>query len=103
MFKHKGAFHFTLFILNFPSVLLQTLFRFVHYLYTIQKSNAIKHFTTMKKIIIFSTLMALLISLNTLSFANDRPHGHKQYVKHSKHHSAHKIHKPHGLIDATYR
>ncbi len=55
----------------------------------------------MKKIIIFSALMATILIQSTNLFAGG-PRGHKAYVKHNKHHKAHKMHRAHGLIDATY-
>jgi hypothetical protein len=59
----------------------------------------------MKKIIVFSVLMASLLiqSTTVLLAAGNKPHGHKYYVRHSKHHKAHKLQRPHGYIDATYQ
>jgi len=57
----------------------------------------------MKKIIIFSMLMAILLIPSATMMAAGVPHGHKYYVRHSKHHRAHKVHRPHGIIDATYQ
>ena len=55
----------------------------------------------MKKIIVFSALIAAILIQTTASYAGG-PRGHKAYVKHSKHHKAHKMHRSHGIIDATY-
>ncbi len=57
----------------------------------------------MKKIVIFSVLIACLLIQTSNIFANGRQHGHRAYVKHSKHHKAHKLHRAHGLVDATYQ
>jgi hypothetical protein len=57
----------------------------------------------MKKLILFSAVIASLIIQSTDLLAGNPPHGHRYYVRHSKHHKMHKVHKPHGFIDATYQ